>query len=95
MEFNAKEQLPGLIEWMRQQMRACGGKRLLFTSTGEIYGENPDVENGFTEDSFGHRHAHKSAICKRSCANKYRSKLLFLFSKNKKRCEYKCIRTFW
>lgn len=36
-----------------EHLRACGGKRLLFTSTGEIYGENPDVENGFTEDSFG------------------------------------------
>ena len=24
MEFNAKEQLPGLIDWMRTQMAACG-----------------------------------------------------------------------
>ncbi len=26
MEFHAKEQLPGLLDWMRQQMKACGGK---------------------------------------------------------------------
>lgn len=32
---------------------ATGGKRLLFVSTGEIYGENPDVKDGFSEDSFG------------------------------------------
>lgn len=32
---------------------ATGGKRLLFISTGEIYGENPDVTDGFSEDSFG------------------------------------------
>ena len=32
---------------------STGGRRLLFVSTGEIYGENPAVENGFSEDSFG------------------------------------------
>lgn len=32
---------------------ATGGKRLLFVSTGEIYGENPAVTDGFSEDSFG------------------------------------------
>ena len=32
---------------------STGGKRLLFVSTGEIYGENPAVKNGFSEDSFG------------------------------------------
>lgn len=26
MEFHAKEQLPGLLDWMRQQMKACGRK---------------------------------------------------------------------
>ena len=36
-----------------EHLRACGGKRLLFLSTGEIYGENPDVTDGFSEDSFG------------------------------------------
>lgn len=34
-------------------LHACGGKRLLFVSTGEIYGENPDIPEGFFEDSFG------------------------------------------
>jgi len=34
-------------------LTATGGKRLLFVSSGEIYGENPDVEGGFSEDSFG------------------------------------------
>ncbi len=29
------------------------GGRLLFVSTGEIYGENPDVQDGFSEDSYG------------------------------------------
>lgn len=36
-----------------EHLQACGGKRLLFVSTGEIYGENPDVLDGFSEDSFG------------------------------------------
>lgn len=30
-----------------------GGKRLLFVSSGEIYGENPSIQNGFSEDDFG------------------------------------------
>lgn len=37
-----------LLEHLRM-----GGKRLLFVSTGEIYGENPNVMNGFSEDDFG------------------------------------------
>lgn len=32
---------------------STGGRRLLFISTGEIYGENPAVTDGFSEDSFG------------------------------------------
>lgn len=32
---------------------STGGRRLLFVSTGEIYGENPQVKDGFSEDSFG------------------------------------------
>ena len=35
-----------------EQMRA-GGRRLLFVSTGEIYGENPAVTDGFREEDFG------------------------------------------
>lgn len=36
-----------------EHLRTTGGGRLLFVSTGEIYGENPAVTDGFTEDSFG------------------------------------------
>ena len=34
MEFNAKEQLPGLIDWMRTQMAACGGKTAVVGLSG-------------------------------------------------------------
>ena len=34
MEFNAKEQLPGLIDWMRAQMAACGGKTAVVGISG-------------------------------------------------------------
>ena len=34
-------------------LRATGGHRFLFISTGEIYGENPAVTDGFSEDDFG------------------------------------------
>ena len=34
MEFNAKEQLPGLIDWMRTQMTACGGKTAVVGISG-------------------------------------------------------------
>ena len=37
-----------LLEGLR-----AGGRRLLFVSTGEIYGENPAVTGGFREDDFG------------------------------------------
>ena len=36
-----------------EHLRTAGGGRLLFVSTGEIYGENPAVTDGFTEDAFG------------------------------------------
>lgn len=36
-----------------EHLRAQGQGRLLFVSTGEIYGENPAVQNGFAEDDFG------------------------------------------
>ena len=38
---------------LMEHLLACGGRRLLFVSTGEIYGENPDVTDGFSEDGFG------------------------------------------
>ena len=34
MEFNAKEQLTGLIEWMRQRMAICGGKTAVIGISG-------------------------------------------------------------
>ena len=34
MEFNAKEQLTGLIEWMRQRMELCGGKTAVIGISG-------------------------------------------------------------
>ena len=36
-----------------EKARETAGSRLLFVSTGEIYGENPAVEDGFTETDFG------------------------------------------
>ena len=36
-----------------EQLRMAGGGRLLFVSTGEIYGENPAVTDGFSETDFG------------------------------------------
>ena len=34
MEFHVKEQLPGLLDWMRQQMKACGGKTAVIGISG-------------------------------------------------------------
>ncbi len=34
VEFNAKEQLPGLLDWMRAQMKACGGKTAVVGISG-------------------------------------------------------------
>ncbi len=36
-----------------EHLRVQGFGRLLFLSTGEIYGENPAVQDGFSEDDFG------------------------------------------
>ncbi len=36
-----------------EQLRRAGSGRLLFISTGEIYGENPAVADGFAETDFG------------------------------------------
>ena len=36
-----------------EQLRRAGRGRLLFTSTGEIYGENPAITDGFSESDFG------------------------------------------
>ena len=36
-----------------EQLRRAGSGRLLFISTGEIYGENPAVKDGYSEEDFG------------------------------------------
>lgn len=41
------------VRALLEQLRAQGHGRLLFVSTGEIYGENPSVSDGFAEDDFG------------------------------------------
>ena len=33
-EFNAKQQLPGLLDWMRAQMKSCGGKTAVVGISG-------------------------------------------------------------
>ena len=35
-EFNAKQQLPGLLDWMRAQMKACGGKTAVIGALDKI-----------------------------------------------------------
>ena len=35
-EFNAKQQLPGLLDWMRAQMKACGGKTAVIGISGGL-----------------------------------------------------------
>lgn len=36
-----------------EQLRKAGSGRFLFVSTGEIYGENPAIQDGFSETDFG------------------------------------------
>ena len=36
-----------------EQLRQAGSGRLLFVSTGEIYGDNPSITDGFVETDFG------------------------------------------
>ena len=33
-QFDAKQQLPGLLDWMRAQMKACGGKTAVIGISG-------------------------------------------------------------
>lgn len=37
-----------------EYVRACENARFIFLSTGETYGENPDLEEGFSEESSGY-----------------------------------------
>ena len=40
-------------EALLEQLRRAGHGRLLFVSTGEIYGDNPAITSGFSETDFG------------------------------------------
>ena len=53
MEFNAKEQLPGLIEWMQQQMKACGGKTAVIGISG---GKDSSVVAALCVAAYGREH---------------------------------------
>ena len=53
MEFNAKEQLPGLIEWMQQQMKACGGKTAVIGISG---GKDSSVVAALCVAAYGKEH---------------------------------------
>lgn len=50
MNFNAKEQLPGLIEWMRQQMKNCGGKTAVVGISG---GKDSSVIAALCVEAYG------------------------------------------
>ena len=50
MEFNAKEQLPGLIEWMRDRMKACGGKTAVVGISG---GKDSSVIAALCVEAYG------------------------------------------
>lgn len=53
MEFNAKEQLPGLIEWMRERMKACGGKTAVVGISG---GKDSSVIAALCVEAYGREH---------------------------------------
>lgn len=50
MEFNAKEQLPGLIEWMRKMMKNCGGKTAVVGISG---GKDSSVIAALCVEAYG------------------------------------------
>ena len=41
------------VHALLEQLRRHGNGRLLFVSTGEIYGDNPAIQDGFAETDFG------------------------------------------
>ena len=53
MEFNAKEQLAGLLDWMRQQMENCGGKTAVIGISG---GKDSSVVAGLAAAAYGKEH---------------------------------------
>lgn len=54
--------LMGTIQLL-EYVRSCEGARFIFLSTGETYGENPDLPEGFSENS----HGYVDPINPRSC----------------------------
>lgn len=50
MEFNAKEQLPGLIQWMRDMMKNCGGKTAVIGISG---GKDSSVTAALCVEAYG------------------------------------------
>ncbi len=50
MAFNAKEQLPGLIKWMQEQMKACGGKTAVVGISG---GKDSSVIAALCVEAYG------------------------------------------
>ena len=49
-EFNAKQQLPGLLDWMRAQMKACGGKTAVIGVSG---GKDSSVTAALSVAAYG------------------------------------------
>ena len=53
MEFHAKEQLDGLLSWMREQMNACGGKTAVIGISG---GKDSSVVAALAAAAYGKDH---------------------------------------
>ena len=49
-EFNAKQQLPGLLDWMRAQMKSCGGKTAVVGISG---GKDSSVIAALCVEAYG------------------------------------------
>lgn len=49
-EFNAKQQLPGLLDWMRAQIKACGGKTAVIGISG---GKDSSVTAALSVAAYG------------------------------------------
>ena len=53
MNFDAKAHLPGLLDWMRQQMHACGGKTAVVGISG---GKDSSVVAALSVAAYGREH---------------------------------------
>lgn len=54
-EFNAKEQVKNLVEWMRQQMKTCGGKTAVVGISG---GKDSSVVAALCAAAYGKKHVY-------------------------------------